>query len=188
MVIIMEDIEIIDLYWSRDESAITQTDIKYGHFCRYIIYEILKNHEDCEEVTNDTYLKTWNTIPPTRPQTLKGYLALLCRQLSFDRYKANKTQKRGAGEITVALDEISEIISDQGSDICEDFALRDALDRFLWSLPKKTRIIFVRRYFYMSPISSIADSLSMKEAAVGMLLHRTRIKLREYLEKEGFAL
>ncbi len=183
----MEDIQIIELYWSRDESAISETDIKYGKFCRYICYQILKNYEDSEEVTSDTYLKTWNTIPPARPETLKGYLALLCRQLSFDRYRASKREKRGSGEIPIALEEISEIVSAPGEDLAESFALRDALDRFLWSLPKKTRIIFVRRYFYMMPIAEIAAGLSMNEPAVGMLLHRTRIKLKDYLEKEGFA-
>ncbi len=182
----MEDNEIIELYWSRNETAISETDIKYGRFCRYIAYSILRDHEDSEEITNDTYLKTWNSIPPARPATLKGFLALLCRQLSFDRYKANRTVKRGAGEIPVALHEISEVVSDSGQDIGEEFALRDAIDRFLWSLPKRTRIIFIRRYFYLVSVADIAKSFMMSEPAVGMLLHRTREKLKIYLEKEGF--
>ena len=185
----MEDLQIIELYFARCESAIAETDAKYGRFCRYIAYRILQNNEDAEEVTNDTYLKTWNTIPPNRPESLKGYVGMISNQLSLDRYDAQNAAKRGGGEIPLALGELSESIPDSsGDDICENIALSEALSRFLWSLPQKSRNIFVRRYWYVSEISEIARDYSMSETAVSMLLHRARKKLKKYLEKEGFAI
>lgn len=185
----MEDRQIIELYFSRHESAIAETDIKYGRFCRYIAYQILRNHEDSEEVTNDTYLKTWNTIPPNYPESLKGYVGMISNQLALDRYDAQNAAKRGGGEIPLALDELSESLPDsEGEDICNEIALRDSLNIFLGSLPQKTRNIFVRRYWYVSEIAEIARDHSMSEAAVAMLLHRTRKKLKKHLEKEGFAI
>ncbi len=185
----MEDLQIIELYFARCERAIAETDTKYGRFCRYIAYRILQNNEDAEEVTNDTYLKTWNTIPPNRPESLKGYVGMISNQIALDRYDSQNAAKRGGGEIPLVLDELSEAVPDSsGGDICESIALRDTLERFLWSLPKKTRNIFVRRYWYVSEISEIAHDCSLSEAAVSMLLHRARKKLKKYLEKEGFSL
>ena len=185
----MEDRQIIKLYWLRDESAISETDTKYGKFCRYIAYQILRNHEDSEEVTNDTYLKTWNTVPPNYPESLKGYVGMISNQLALDRYDAETAAKRGGGEIPLALDELSESVPDSsGGDICNEVALRDSINLFLRSLPQRSRNIFVRRYWYVSEISEIARDYAMTEAAVAMLLHRIRKKLKKHLEKEGFAI
>ncbi len=185
----MEDRQIIKLYWLRSESAIKETDEKYGRFCRYIAYQILRNNEDAEEITNDTYLKTWNTIPPNYPESLKGYVGMISNQLALDRYDAQNAAKRGGGEVPLALEELSESLPDSSSEnICDELALRDSLNRFLSSLPQKARNIFVRRYWYVSDIPEIAKDHAMSEAAVVMLLHRTRKKLKKHLEREGFAL
>lgn len=184
----MDDKRIVDLYWLRDESAIEETDKKYGRYCHYIAYHILADDEDAKEVVNDTYLKTWNTVPPNRPDPLKPYVGTISRQLSLNRFEAQHTQKRG-GQVALALDELSECIPDTNdTDIGESVALSDALSRFLWTLPERTRIMFVRRYFYVSPIAEIAADFSMKESAVTMLMLRTRQKLAHFLKKEGFAL
>ena len=184
----MDDKRIVHLYWLRDESAIEETDKKYGRYCHYIAYHILADDEDAKEVVNDTYLKTWNTVPPNRPDPLKPYVGTISRQLSLNRFEAQHTQKRG-GQVALALDELSECIPDTNdTDIGESVALSDALSRFLWTLPERTRIMFVRRYFYVSPIAEIAADFSMKESAVTMLMLRTRQKLAHFLKKEGFAL
>lgn len=185
----MEDKQIVDLYWERSETAIVETERKYGRYCHYIAYQILHNDEDAKEVVNDTYLKTWNTIPPQRPDPLKPYVGMISRQLALDVYEAQHAQKR-SGQVPLVLDELSECISDHesGADIGESVALSDSLSRFIWALPRRTRNIFVRRYFYMSSIAEIAKDFTMKESNVTMLLLRTRRKLEQFLKKEGFDL
>ena len=183
----MEDKQIVDLYLARSECAVTETDKKYGRYCHYIAHRILGNDEDAKEIVNDTYLKAWNTIPPNRPNPLKSYVGMLSRQLSLDRYEKNHTQKRG-GEAALVLDELSECIPDNnsGMDIGDSVALRDALNAFIWSLPDKTQVVFVRRYWYAASIAEIAQAYSMKESHVSVLLLRARRKLKEFLHKEGF--
>lgn len=183
----MEDKQIVELYWARSETAIAETEKKYGRYCHYIAYQILYNDEDAKEVVNDTYLKTWNTIPPQRPASLRPYVGMISRQLALDVYKEQHAQKRG-GQVSLVLDELSECIpdNDSGADIGESVALSDALSRFIWTLPQRTRNIFVRRYFYISTIAEIAKDFSMKESNVTMHLLRTRKKLEQFLKKEGF--
>lgn len=183
----MNDEQIVELYWARSETAIAETEKKYGRYCHYIAYQILYNDEDAKEVVNDTYLKTWNTIPPQRPASLRPYVGMISRQLALDVYKEQHAQKRG-GQVSLVLDELSECIpdNDSGADIGESVALSDALSRFIWTLPQRTRNIFVRRYFYISTIAEIAKDFSMKESNVTMHLLRTRKKLEQFLKKEGF--
>ncbi len=107
----MEDNQIVDLYWARSESAISETEKKYGRYCHYIAYQILSSDEDAREVVNDTYLKIWNTILPRRPDPLKPYIGTISRQLALNRYEAQHTQKRG-GQVSLVLDELSECIPD----------------------------------------------------------------------------
>ena len=183
----MEDQQIVDLYWAHSETAISETDKKYGQYCRYIAYQILCSDEDAKEVVNDTYLKTWNTVPPQRPDWLKPYVGMISRQLALNAYEGQHAQKRG-GQVQLVLDELSDCVSDRdsGADLGESVALSDALNRFLWALPRRTRNIFVRRYFYMSPVAEIAKDYQMKESNVTMHLLRTRKKLEQFLRKEGF--
>ena len=186
----MNDQNIVELYWTRVESAIEETDKKYGRYCHYIAYQILADDEDAKEVVNDTYIKAWNTIPPNRPDSLKAYVGLIAGQLALDRYDQRRAIRRGGGQLPLVLDELSECIPDDasGTDMAEEIALRDALDRFLWSLPQKTRNVFVRRYWYLGSIEEIAAEYGMKESNVKMLLLRTRTKLMHHLQKEGFYL
>ena len=185
----MEDNQIVELYWARSETAIAETEKKYGRYCHYIAYQILYNDEDAEQVVNDTYLKIWNTIPPQRPDLLKSYAAMVSRQLALNTYEKQHTQKRG-GQVPLVLDELSECIpdNDDSADVGDSIALSDALDRFIWTLPQRARNIFVRRYFYTSTISEIAKDFSLKESNVTMHLLRTRKKLAQFLKKEGFDL
>ncbi|MBQ7335592.1 MAG: sigma-70 family RNA polymerase sigma factor [Clostridia bacterium] len=185
----MEDQQILDLYFARAESAISETDKKYGRYCHYIAYRILENDEDAKEIVNDTFLKVWNTIPPNRPDPLKPYLGMISRQLSIDRYEMYHAQKR-AGQVTAVLDELARCIPDADSreDMGESVALTEALNRFVHSLSGKAQKVFVRRYWYTNSISEIAKEYGMKESSVTVLLMRTRKKLKAFLEKEGFYL
>jgi RNA polymerase sigma-70 factor (ECF subfamily) len=185
----MEDQQIVDLYFARSESAITETDRKYGRYCHSIAYNILEDHEDAKEIVNDTYLKAWNTIPPNRPDPLKPYVGMISRHLSLDHYEEYHTQKRG-GQVPLVLEELAECIPDNDSreDIGESVALKDALAKFIRSLPDKTQRIFLRRYWYASSVAEIAEEYGMRENSVNVLLHRTRKKLKDHLQKEGFDL
>ena len=184
----MEDKQIVELFWERSESAIKETEKKYGRYCHYIAFQILQNDEDAKEVVNDTYLKVWRSIPPKRPNALKPYVGMISRHLAFDVYEAQHAQKRG--QLPLVLDELAECLPGEGDtwDVVSGIELRDSLNAFLRELPLKTRNIFLRRYWYASSLAEIAAEYAMKESAVGMLLLITRNKLKSHLQKAGFNL
>lgn len=181
----MDDSKIVELFWSRSQEAIGEVERKYGRYCLSIAQRILSDVEDAREAVNEAYLRLWNTVPPKRPESIKAYLGALCRNLSLDMRKQRRAAKRG-GEVELIERELSECVSDMDRDIEDDTALREALNGFLASLPEKTRVIFLRRYWYACSVREIAGSFDMKDSAVAMLLSRTRQKLRDHLEKEGF--
>ncbi len=186
----MEDSAIVQLYWDRDQRAISETADKYGNYCTSIARNILDNAEDAEECVNDAYMNAWNSIPPHKPDILSAYLAKLTRNVCFNRYKYNHAQKRGGSEVSAVLEELSELISGDESveQQIESDELSQAIDSFLDTLPRKKRMMFVRRYWYSDSVSEIARQLGMKENAVSMTLSRTRLKLQQYLTERGFAL
>ncbi len=182
----MQDKQIVELYWSRSEAAITESQKKYGRYCRYIAYQILHDDEDAKEIENDTYLAAWNTMPPNRPDPLKPYLGTLCRRGALDRYDQKQAKKRGGGQLPLALDELAECIPAKNcEDVIELIAMQDAMNAFIGSLSRRERNVFVRRYFYMSAIAEIADEYFMTQSGVKMMLSRLRAKLKSHLEKEG---
>ena len=183
----MDDLDIVALYFARSEEAITETDKKYGKYCHYIAYQILNDREDAGEIVNDTYLKVWNTVPPKKPNPLKAYLGVISRHLSINYYLRKQRQKRGS-HAHILLSELGECLPSDGSsaDEAEMIALRDALNRFIRSLPEQTQKVFLRRYWYASPIAEIAADYGINKSSVAVLLMRTREKLREFLKEEGF--
>lgn len=184
----MNDSEIIELYWNKDQEAISASIDKYGPYCFSIAYNILGNAQDSEECVNDTWLKTWDAIPPTRPTVLRVFLAKITRRLSFDKYKAGKTQKRGGGEMPLVLDELSECISGE-SDLEGQInanELGKAINRFVSSLPERERNLFVRRYYFSESMGVIADRYNLSENNVTVTLSRVRRRLKEHLGKEGY--
>lgn len=183
----MDDSAIVALYWERSDRAVAETDEKYGAYCRFIANAILQNPEDAEECVNDAYLRLWNAIPPQRPERLQAFLGKITRNLALNRWERNRTQKRGTGQTPLALDELAECIpAGRGEDrMADDLLIRDTLNRFLEGLPVQTRRIFVRRYWYMSPVKEIASEYGLSESAVAVTLFRTRAKLKAVLEKEG---
>ena len=185
----MEDDKIVQLYWDRDETAITATSDKYGAYCLSISRNIFGNNEDAQECVNDTYLKAWNTIPPHRPAMLSTFLGKITRNLSFDRYKANRRDKRGGSQTALVLEELNEIISDKSSEAEFDRAeLISAINGFLSELPQDKRRMFVCRYWYAFDLSEIARRFGMTENNVSVTLNRLRKKLRKYLIERGFDL
>lgn len=185
----MEDTQIIDLYFERSENAISETDIKYGAYCHTIAYNVLQNTEDSDECRNDTYLKVWNSIPPTRPSHFKAFIGKITRNLAIDMYNKYHAQKRNSGSVDLALDELAECISDNSNPYkAEDSVVTECLNAFLRSLPTDTRSIFIRRYWQMSSTADIAAALNMKESTVRVSLKRTRDKLKAYFLKEGIYL
>jgi RNA polymerase sigma-70 factor (ECF subfamily) len=184
----VNDKQIIALYWQRNENAIHETSVQYGSYCYAIANKILLNNEDSEECVNDTWLKAWHAIPPQRPVHLKMFLAKITRNLSFDKYKAGKAAKRGNGEITAVLDELSECIP-SSSDVeaeLQSKELEKQINRFLHSLGKRDRDVFLRRYFYVETIPVIAQRYGLKDDNVMMILSRTRHKLKNQLEQEDY--
>lgn len=186
----MEDIQIIDLYWARDEQALRQTDVKYGAYCRAIAQNILYDPEDSEECVWDTWLAAWNAMPPQRPAILRAFLGRITRNLCFDRYKAAHAEKRGGGSVALALDELGQCVpaAPDAQQAVEEQELAQTIDRFLRGLPARECNIFLRRYWYVDGIEQIADRYGLKQNTVKSILFRTREKLRSYLRKEGFAL
>ena len=184
----MEDHLIVDLYWQRNENAILETEAKYGRYLHSISYQILMNDEDAEECVNETYHDAWRSMPPHRPSVLSAFLGKITRRISIDTWRAYNAEKRGGGELALALDELEECVSGTG-DVeteVERLELQRKLNAFLLALPGVDRQVFVCRYWYMDSVSDIADRFACSESKVKSMLYRTRKKLRTMLEKEGY--
>ena len=186
----MEDKRIIEMYWQRDEQALTLTRRQYGAYCHAIAWQILHSREDAEECENDTYLRAWNAMPPDRPQGLRPYLGAITRRLSLDRWRERRSQKRGGGEVALSLEELGECVAhpDTVPEAVEAAQLSAILSDFLHSLPAEEGDVFLRRYWYFDSVAQIAKRFGYSESKVKMTLSRTRDKLRAVLEKEGICL
>lgn len=186
----MRDSQIIDLYWDRNEQAITETQRSYGSYCHSIAFHILYDHADADECVNDTWLRAWNAIPPQRPGKLALFLGTITRNLSLDRWKGKHAMKRGSGEMPLALDELAECVPDRKSteDAVEAAELERLLNEFLHTLPERECNVFLRRYWYVEEYRDIAKKYGMNLNTVKTTLFRTRAKLKSFLEKEGIVL
>ncbi len=182
----MEDCQIIDLYWQRNENAITETDAKYGGFCRRISTNILHNLQDSEECVSDAYNRCWNTMPPQRPGSLRAYLGAILRNLSISRYRSEHAQKRFGGA-EVLLSELQDCIPspDNVQKTVEAAELSGIISRWLRGLEKEERVLFVRRYWNGDSVKSLAGELGLRPNALTKRLLRLRENLRRELEKEG---
>ena len=181
----MTDEKIVSLYWERNERAIAETELAYGRYFHAVAYGILSNHEDAKEMKNDAYLRAWNSIPPTKPRSLKAFLTRIVRQLSLNRLEYKNAEKRIQN--TLALDELYDCIGSDGQGSVEDeVILCDFLNRFLRSLDEVNRIVFLRRYWYLCSVEDIAQGMGFSEGKVKSMLFRIRKKLQKQLQKEGF--
>ena len=181
------DADIVGLYWARSESAVSATADKYGAYCHSISYCILRDHGDADECVNDTYLDAWNSMPPHRPRVLSTFLGKITRRISIDRWRRAHAEKRGSGEIPLALDELSEVVGTDGgvSDALDAKILSEAVGAFLRRLPTAERRVFMCRYWYLEPIETICERFGYSESKVKSMLSRTRSKLRAKLGEEG---
>lgn len=182
----MEDEEIINLYWNRQEKAISETDKKYGKYCNTISFNILQNREEAKECVNDTYLKTWNSIPPQRPNILKVYIGRIARNLAINQYERKNAKKRDY-TLEIALEELNECISsnnnvEKESDYNE---LVKALNNFLSELSQDKRKIFLERYWYLYSIKEISSNNKISESNTKTILLRIRKELKDYLKEGG---
>lgn len=184
----MEDAQIVDLYWAREEQAVTETAEKYGKYCYSIACNILANAEDSDESVNDTYLDAWNTMPPHRPAVLSTFLGKITRRISIDKWRGRAAEKRGGGEIALALDELAECVpsGDSVEHELEAAELEKAVGDFVMGLPPMDRRVFICRYWYLDPIPAISRRLGFSQGKVKMMLHRQRRRLLSRLKEEAF--
>ncbi|MBQ9120166.1 MAG: sigma-70 family RNA polymerase sigma factor [Lachnospiraceae bacterium] len=184
----MEDNQIVELYWQRNEAAIKETDNKYGAYCFHIADNILDNKEDAEECVNDTWLHAWNGIPPQKPKRLRMFLAKITRNLSFNCFNARNAKKRGGGEIALVLEELSECLAGQADveGAYEAKELGQSIRSFVWVLPEREGNVFVRRYFFTESVAAIAKRYALSENNVMVILSRTRKRVKAHLAKEGY--
>ena len=183
----MDDTQIVELYWAREESAIEETEAKYGSYCYSIAQNILHNPDDAKESVNDTWLDAWNSMPPHRPSVLSTFLGKLTRRISIDKWRRTTAKKRGNGQLPLVLDELEDCVSD-GKSIEEETErklLNEVIAAFVKSLPETEQKVFLCRYWYMDSVSAIATRFRFSESKVKSMLSRTREKLRVRLEKEG---
>lgn len=183
----MEDKAIIDLYLSRSEKAINETDKKYRPFCRSIAFNILRDHGESDECINDTYLKLWNSIPPQIPVMLANYIAKITRNTALFFYRQKHRLKRGGDTVELALSEIAECV-DMSSDVENETAGRETaaeIAEFLDSLDESRRVVFLLRYWYFLSNGEIAKRQNISEASVRTSLHRSRKQLKKFLEEKG---
>lgn len=186
----MEDAKIVQLYWDRSEDAIAETAAKYGAYCHSISYGILRSREDAEECVSDTWLRTWNALPPQRPTRLQAFLAKITRNLALDRYRRKNALFRGLGQVPLALEELEHAAPSAASaeDLATEQELIAALEKFLWELPGEKRQVFLLRYWHFCSEQEIARQMCMTKGKVTSMLHRLRNALKEQLEKEGIYL
>ena len=180
----LDDKRIIELYLARDDQAIVETQTSYGRLIYSVARNILWDEGECEECESDTYLRAWNSIPPTIPEILSAFLAKITRNLALNRLRDRKRRL----DVELIYDELAEAIPDTSGELCDDIALRDAFNDFISSLDKTKRRIFVKRYFYMCSVREIARDIGATEGSIKVSLSRTRQMLRQYLTERGIVI
>lgn len=185
----MEDKAIIDLYWARDETAITETAAKYGGFCHTVAQNLLGRREDAEECVNDTYHAAWQAMPPQRPARLRAWLGRVVRNLSLTRWHRDHAQKRDGG-IPLLLDELAECLPSPQTveSVLEEAELTSAIDRWLEGLSRPDRVLFLRRYWTGTPLKDLASLAGTTPDRLAQKMYRLRQSLKTTLEQEGISL
>ena len=183
---LLTDEAIVDLFFSRDEAAITESDRKYGQYLWTVAHNILHNDLDCEECRNDTYLRAWETIPPTRPASLGGYLTKIIRGIAINRYDHDRRDRRIPPEAVESLSDFEGFLADTPApDEAESALIGEVISRYLRGCKKRRRYIFMARFYAMKPVAEIAEGLEISESSVKRELATIRKELRIELEKEG---
>ena len=186
----MEDAEIVELYWARDEDAVGQTKTKYWAYLNRVAYNILSDLEDSQECVSDTLLAAWRSMPDNRPKNLRTYLGKITRQVSIDLYRRRNRMKRYASEYAISLEELGDSFTDGRTpeDELNARLLTETVNRFLRTLPDEARNTFIGRYYFFDSVKNVARYCGMSESKCKSILYRTRQRLKVYLQKEGFDL
>ena len=186
----MEDAEIVELYWARDEDAVGQTKTKYWAYLNRVAYNILSDLEDSQECVSDTLLAAWRSMPDNRPKNLRTYLGKITRQVSIDLYRRRNRMKRYASEYAISLEELGDSFTDGRTpeDELNARLLTETVNRFLRTLPDEARNTFIGRYYFFDSVKNVARYCGMSESKCKSILYRTRQSLKVYLQKEGFDL
>ncbi len=184
----MTDEAIVGLFWERDERAIEESKAQYDRYLTAVAVNIVGDREDADECVNDTLLAAWDAIPPHKPKNLKTFLGKLARRIAIDAFRRRHRDKRAASEYALSLDELADCLPDTDSPEQEvdAKALSEAINAFLRALPQDKRRVFIGRYFYLDPLSAVAEYCGMSEAKAKSLLFRLRRELKAYLQQEGF--
>ena len=185
----VSDDVIIDLFWTRNEKAIEEMDLKYRRYLFAIAYNILSSREDSEECLNDTYMGAWETIPPERPLNLKAFLTKILRHYAINRYNESRRQKRVPSNLTYSLDDLSYALADDAIiDEADNEQLGRIISDYLRTLTKRQRYIFMSRYYTAEAIEKIADDLSISKSMVNKEIALIKSGLKSTLEKEGYGI
>lgn len=186
----MEDGQIVELFWRRDQEAIAQSQRKYHPYLSKIAYNILHDVEDSQEVVNDTYFKAWQSMPPQRPSKLSIYLGRLTRHGAIDRYRHHASQKRQGDAYALCLEELEECCGTQQDPqhVLDGQLLAQAISGFLRTLKPQARTMFLGRYYYFDSLKEVARYCGVSESKCKSTLYRVRLNLRDYLRQEGFDL
>lgn len=184
----MSDDKIVELYWQREEKAIEYTDAKYGRYLYTIAYNIVHNRPDCEECLNDTYLGTWNSIPPTRPKAFQAFISKIMRNVAVRKFRRNNADKRIPSSMTVSLEEMDDCVA-YNSSVDEEYAIRELtriLNKYLSELPERDATIFISRYYYSDSLEDLSKMLGVSERTVSRMLLKLRQDLKQLLDEEGY--
>lgn len=184
----MNDEKIIDLFFRRDEQAIQESMLAYGAYCRTVAFGILQDPLDAEEAVADTWLAAWDSIPPHRPTYLRLFLGSITRNKALSILRRNNSKSRGGGQMTLALEELGECVSNEADPGMDSKQLGRTITAFLKNEPVMRRNVFIRRYYYFEDPADIASRYGLSQTNVRMMLSRTRKKLRNYLIQEGYTL
>lgn len=184
----MNDEQIIQLYFDRNQMAIAETDRKYGAYCHSIAANLL-SREDSEECVNDTYHTAWKRIPPEIPQSLKAYLGRIVRNLSISRFRANHAQKRSSGT-DVLLSELEDCLPSRETvdDAIDSRELSRLISSWLSNLSEDDRALFILRYWHGSAVQDLAEKCGCTPNALSLRIRRLRKSLKHYLEAKGVAI
>lgn len=185
----MEDSQIIDLYWARDQQAISASEEKYGRLCWTMAQNIVASPEDAEECVNDTWHRAWITMPPQRPGSLRAYFCRIVRNLSIDCWRRKKRRKRDEG-LEILLGELEDCLPSAGdpASLTEQKEVAACVDRWLETLSREDRILFLRRYWYGDSVGELAQLNRRTPNDMAQKLRRLRLRLKAALEKEGICI
>lgn len=183
---LLPDEAIIDLFFARNEAAISESDRKYGRYLWSVAHNILHSAPDCEECQNDTYLRAWETIPPTRPVSLGGYLTKIIRGIAINRYDRDRRDRRIPPEAVESFSDFEGFLADTPApDETESSLIGQVISRYLRRCKKRRRYVFMARFYAARPVAEIAERLGVSESSVKRELAGIRKELRTELEKEG---